>query len=441
MRSSIYNLFLPTSKEGEFILYNTLNGCVSLVDAEARDAILHSPDESLDDETKQNLIGQGILVDDHVDERAIFRVRRNLTKYGPSPRTHFTILTTYLCNLACPYCYEKTFELPPKSMTEKTTSLVIGFIKNTMLERSYQKLMIYFYGGEPMVNTHAGLRILQTLDPWLKDHAARSETLILTNGTLLKRDVVSELLNHNVAFQITLDGPKHIHDKRRFYKNGKGSYDDIMKGLNTLKGLKAPFQIRVNVDKENLPYVDELLDELKERFGQGIRLRYFLTLQCLESCFTHNPICLIGKETSVLPKLWESALTRGFDLRVKPLLNYMNCTQLTSHSYVIDPLGDVYRCWALFGPPHRIGTINEMGKLEIDYPYYELMSHDPLEIDECRECKFLPTCGGGCPSMSFDQYGTYHKAYCQEDKYVINERIRLELKRNKVLSTEESILC
>lgn len=311
-------------------------------------------------------------------------------------------------------------------------------MKNTITSRSYKKLQIFFYGGEPMLNMTQGLRILKTLDPWLKENKVTAGSLVITNGTLLKKDIVSELLSYNVMYQVTLDGPQAIHDKRRFYKNGQGTYEDIMKGLDTLKASKAPFQIRVNVDKENYKYMDGLLDELKSRFGLGLRIRFYLVLPCLSSCFTHNPSCLEGEDTHILPKLWNLAISKGFNLLVKPIINYTNCGILTSHSYVVDPLGEVYRCWALFGPQHRLGTIDDHGKMSIEYPYYELMSYDPLEMEGCRDCKLLPSCGGSCPSMAFDQYGTYHKAYCPEDKYLIGERVKLELKQQVV---SESVVC
>lgn len=40
------------------------------------------------------------------------------------------------------------------------------------------------------------------------------------------------------SVQITIDGIKLIHDSRRVYKNGKGTFDDIVNGLDLLVNTK-----------------------------------------------------------------------------------------------------------------------------------------------------------------------------------------------------------
>ena len=61
--------------------------------------------------------------------------------------------------------------------------------------------------------------------------------------------------------QITLDGSKRIHNSKRKLHTGEGTFGVIINNLKEAdKNLKI--MLRVNVDKKNTDYMEELLDEL-----------------------------------------------------------------------------------------------------------------------------------------------------------------------------------
>lgn len=57
------------------------------------------------------------------------------------------------------------------------------------------------------------------------------------------------------------------------------------------------------------------------------------------------------------------------------------------------------------------------------YAFYDWMTRDPLENHECRECVYLPVCGGGCGSVSYNQSKTYHAPGCFKTKGVVEKQI------------------
>lgn len=59
----------------------------------------------------------------------------------------------------------------------------------------------------------------------------------------------------------------------------------------------------------------------------------------------------------------------------------------------------------------------------IDAGFYDWMTRDPLENHECRECVYLPVCGGGCGSVSYNQSKTYHAPGCFKTKGVVEKQI------------------
>lgn len=73
------------------------------------------------------------------------------------------------------------------------------------------------------------------------------------------------------------------------------------------------------------------------------------------------------------------------------------CAVRNPNSFVIGPLGELYKCWNDVGRTDKIigdihGTISNEKVL-----YQYLMKADPLFDKECDECPFMPVCNGGCP--------------------------------------------
>ena len=63
--------------------------------------------------------------------------------------------------------------------------------------------------------------------------------------------------------QVTIDGPEEIHNRTRFLKNGEGTYRRIINNLlQANENLEVV--IRVNIQKENIKYVPEFVDSLKQ---------------------------------------------------------------------------------------------------------------------------------------------------------------------------------
>ena len=128
------------------------------------------------------------------------------------------------CNLTCTHCYVEsspennsipylTYETFEKRLTEA-------------VNKNFNKIDIYFTGGEPFINPD----ILKMIDQSLN----YGNTTILTNGTRFNDKLVSELeqitenKKYSLTFRISIDGPTAPeHDSFR----GSGSFEKTMKGL------------------------------------------------------------------------------------------------------------------------------------------------------------------------------------------------------------------
>lgn len=77
------------------------------------------------------------------------------------------------------------------------------------------------------------------------------------------------------------------------------------------------------------------------------------------------------------------------------------CAADSINSYVIDDKGNVTKCWNEIGNSEFwIGELSNEGfELSNTTPIFNNLSYNPVHDTECRECKLLPICAGGCPKF------------------------------------------
>ena len=152
------------------------------------------------------------------------------------------------CNLACDYCYYINDTTPNYGLR-----MPIGRLANFLDEYAAycacqsKKGFVVLHGGEPLL---MGVEYIQKV----LDHPAvvsgQLKIQIQTNGTLLNDEWISLFLKHNVRVGISLDGPRDIHDKGRKSRNGKGSYEQVIDGIQLLIRRQCPFGVLTVISPE-----------------------------------------------------------------------------------------------------------------------------------------------------------------------------------------------
>lgn len=431
MKYSKYNLFVDDEliEKGKSILCNTFSGATFLVDDSVRKAIESQSLSDLSDSDIETFINAGVILDnDNVDEARIHSYFYEKEKFDNHVLS-LTILLTMACNLRCVYCYEGAGVVSNATLTDEIRDNLFEFIKNQAEDRRADTIVLWLFGGEPLLYLKDNVCFLQKVQDYCEKNGKTFETHTVTNGILCNEENLKILEKFNCrSIQITLDGVAEIHNTRRVYADGRGSFDEVLQGIRNVVNsypLCNPI-IRINIDKTNLDRTYELLEMLKNEGLDGCYIDFGIVKGTTASCASYQGNCFCEEELGdVLAPLWQKTKELGFEINTNPSKKYLHCGLFSDSAFTIAPTGDIYKCWDFVNEEkHRVARIGKDGHvIDTTFAYFDWMTRNPYEIDECRNCAYLPTCGGGCVGTSFAETNQYHAAGCYKIKGVIEKQI------------------
>ena len=126
---------------------------------------------------------------------------------------------TSQCNLRCLHCYNESGEAKHKIDEESFLNIISGI-------KEPEKVNITLSGGEPLLHPHIWefIEILQ--------QKGFNQILIITNATLVTKEVAEKLKKSNVSMQVSLNGScAEIHEQLC----GTGNFERTLNGLKALK--------------------------------------------------------------------------------------------------------------------------------------------------------------------------------------------------------------
>lgn len=277
-------------------------------------------------------------------------------------------------------------------------------IKNERKNHNYFcSVHICWYGGEPII----GKNVIENLSTKIIEICERKNAnynaSIVTNGYLLNEnliDIFSELRIDD--YQITIDGPPSIHNKRRKLKYGdKDTFTTIINNVKLLQDKDKIFNIRVNLDKNNQDHLDELLDIFDLNGLEGANVYFGHVKDYNSTCSSTGGSCFNNEEFSNFNYQYQKKLlSRNYQNKLSyPTVKSNYCCADSVSSYVIDHKGYVYKCWNDVGNNDlSIGNITTFDDIP-DNQYMnnvEYMLWSPFEFAKCTDCWILPICMGGC---------------------------------------------
>lgn len=274
------------------------------------------------------------------------------------------LMPTEKCNFRCTYCYEDF-------AVGRMSDAVITGVK-AMLDRrapELDDLYLNWFGGEPLVAKDIILHIsahassLAQAFPNLGYRAGAT-----TNAYLLNRSTLSELAAVGVLdYQISLDGPREIHDRSRVRADGRGTYDRIWANLLGIRDSTEPVSIvlRIHFDAATIAHMEPLLEDIRREFLHDQRFSvYFKPIERLGGPNDGAILKLPPSEEHAAIERLSQSLYRDEFSRPPEEKEYV-CYASKPNSLVIRAKGGVGKCTvALYDSRNQIGTLRPDGTLE-----------------------------------------------------------------------------
>lgn len=353
-----------------------------------------------------------------IDERTYYIARRYIDTHDYDYEkyidygTYETIYVafSYACNLKCVYCFEANNN-KALSMNNDIFEKTIKYIDDICKEK---KTKIVFYGGEPILLSNINY-IKNILSRYKNNSNVFFE--FITNGTNIEMvgNIIEEYRNKLSKMVITIDGTKDVHDSRRMYKDGGGTFDKIIKSLKTLNDRGIRVTIRANIDKENYDEQSKLLRILETRLNNKkiIDIEYH-RVEDKESGYSGVKLVdmyLLIKELkgkSNINIMWAEPLYgRLMEIEENkigyPIIQKSYCDYENMH--VIDPIGRVSCCNETNGDNRFFlrDNISEIRKMNYR--------------SECQKCDMWLVCYGGC-NLYYNNMKANEKDACLKQEYI-----------------------
>ncbi len=396
----------------QVLLFSTKTGALILL---PEDDFLAISNGASDSEYIEPLREIGILVDDiEVEHQEVYRYIEDINRY--SPNLTLAIVLGMSCNFGCQYCFEGRQKSSNKAMDEQTIAQLASFIKERFTPNK-KKLILQFYGGEPLLYTKQIITLAKELKPFVESQGAEFVFDLVSNGSLLTEAVVDELNHWGLdGVKVTIDGPPDNHNHFRPFKSGATSFDLI---VNNLKQVCNKTNIRIggNYTSENYRNFATVLDllarqgltpETVERVNFNIVLKVNDTITSNEfigGCATINEPWLRDASLHVRKEVMQ----RGYAI---PELGPEACAVEMDDALTVHYDGSLYKCITWIGhEQYRIGDIRQ--GISEDYSDSHHLFHWQKE-KKCQQCKYIPMCFGGCRYMAYQRDGHMAKVDCKK---------------------------
>jgi uncharacterized protein len=315
------------------------------------------------------------------------------------------------CNFGCKHCISSKSKSGKVMTVKSAISAVDSFVGYLLASgRDVSKLDIHYGNAEPLLN----FSVIRQIQEYFRLHYPRIDVAgsVNTNLSLLTAEMAEFLVKEKVDVYVSLDGDKTANDLIRVFKNGKGTYDTILRKMSLLKKFGKTLQgVSVTITEKNFKYFSlSFVDWCIENGFCSLAVDFDLV----------NAINIsLNERVDFLSSVWELCKKRKiefFGTWMAPFLNVSNNSVVNNHygfckgvhgrSISVSPDEQVYICGY---SSTALGNIRDIGAMfSPGGGMYELVSSRLVGRNKvCEGCIIEGACAGQCQATN---------EYSQENK-------------------------
>lgn len=344
---------------------------------------------------------------------------------------------THECNLACRYCYVED-SAESGRMSSKTLERTI---EQLVLLPERDRINIIWHGGEPWLMGIDFYEEAVKIQERLKGDK-KFDNSIQTNATLIDTNVLDFCVANDFHIGMSLDGPEEIHNLTRVYPDGRGSFNDVWRGIKMIRERNDELRkgenqkndgslIRRNIGRRigggaitiltqlNTDRLDEIYDFFK---ANHISMKINPLIRSGRAKRDHHNLAIgpaeYGKALVKLFDRWFYEQEEGVD--VDPLStilgnlmtsNPVSCNfgESCREGFIsIGPNGDVYPCGRFDGVrEYWLGNIHKrrLQDVLISRRHRMMAKRNAENVKGCPNCNYKRICNAGCMHNAYMQKG------------------------------------
>ncbi|MGH7030379.1 MAG: cyclophane-forming radical SAM/SPASM peptide maturase GrrM/OscB [Stellaceae bacterium] len=164
---------------------------------------------------------------------------------------------TPFCNIDCRYCY-----LPGRNSKAVVAPQTLHNLFSQVFASGWVEggLSVVWHAGEPMVLPIAFYRDAFAMIERLRPRDVAVVHSFQTNGTLIDDAWCAFFAEERVNLGVSIDGPKHLHDRNRVTRSGRGTFDRTIAGIRLLRRHAVPFHVISVLSSQSLAAPGEMFD-------------------------------------------------------------------------------------------------------------------------------------------------------------------------------------
>ena len=414
---SDFNFYTPIT-EKQFIVKNTMTENTVRINSEI--SVLNNIAD-IDDVIFLHMLNLGFIVLKNDDEYNEY-IKNSLSWFSDNKIASIMIAPTTRCNFLCSYCYENGTK-KSEDMNIDELSYHFSQIRKFIEDTHVQRINFTLYGGEPSLTSK---RFMEKMISEINSIQIETSTDIISNGYMLSSGLEELMTKLKVSsYQITLDGPKRVHDNIRKLRGGGETFDKIVYNIQRVLNneLCDEVIIRINCSRLNINSIPELLTDLAIQLESQIK-HVFISFGLLSYGLSHesntevNVTELKNEDLKKYCRLYKLAEDIGFNVASKYCDSNL-CLNKELGCLIIGPNYEYYKCMKAFGYKELSCDFGDILKSNLNLE----------ELKKCEEkkCAFLPYCFLGCLMDDYTMHATMNSA-CKYDRLKkINEGIVYEL--------------
>jgi uncharacterized protein len=344
------------------------------------------------------------------------------------------------CNIDCRYCFFLSKEaLYPDDRHRMSDATLEAYIRQLLESHRLPEITVAWQGGEP---TLMGLDFFRKAVALVAKHRRPGQQIqqtFQTNGIALDDEWCAFLKANDFLVGLSVDGPREIHDTNRVTRNGKGTFDLVMKGWECLRRHGVDFNILCTVNAANQDHGRRVYQFFRDALGatwiQFIPIVERATADTIHianlgwserprekrllytqtgNLVTHRSV---GGEAygRFLIDVFEEWVRRDvgkvyvqlFDVTLEAYFGrYKLCIHAPTcgNGPALEHNGDLYACDHFVEPRFKLGNIHQTHMLElVARPEQRKFGQDKRDTltRQCQACEVRSLCNGGCPKDRF----------------------------------------